>query len=145
MSGTPCGPQKYDPSLRSLLHQPIFMMQAAEYGFLYNPISDRQTMSVLVGRNLVRHGLRQTGAQRRMGPSAVIVDCPIPNRHLQMAFVEGNQEVQTFATKAAARSFVYGVRLWGSHRRSQNPYPQIGKALVNRLREDAVPIMMIKR
>ena len=29
----------------------------------------------------------------------------------------------------------------GSHRRSQNPYPQIGKALVNRLREDAVPIM----
>jgi len=37
-----------------------------------------------------------------MGPSAVIVDCPIPNRHLQMAFVEGNQEVQTFATKAAA-------------------------------------------
>src|SRR5215472_6043159 len=123
MSGTPCGPQKYDPSLRSLLHQPIFMMQAAEYGFLYNPISDRQTMSVLVGRNLVRHGLRQTGAQRRMGPSAVIVDCPIPNRHLQMAFVEGNQEVQTFATKAAAQSFAYGVRLWGSHRRWQNPLP----------------------
>jgi len=57
-----CGPQKYDPSLRSLLHEPIFMMQAAEYGFLYNPISDRQTMSVLVGRDLVRHGLRQTGA-----------------------------------------------------------------------------------
>src|SRR5215831_13614327 len=64
------------------------MMQAAEYGFLYNPISDRQTMSVLVGRNLVRHGLRQTGAQRRMGPSAVIVDCPISNRHLQTALVE---------------------------------------------------------
>jgi len=58
-----------------------------------------------------------------------------------MALVEGNQEVQTFATKAAAQSFAYGVRLWGSHRRSQNPYPQIGKALVHRLREDAVPIM----
>ena len=80
-------------------------------------------MAVLVGRNLVRHGLRQSGAQRRMGPSAVIVDCPIPNRHLQMALVEGNQEVQTLATKAAAQSFAYGVRLWGSHRRSQNPYP----------------------
>jgi len=85
-------------------------------------------VAVLVGRNLVRHGLRQTGAQRRMGPSAVIVDCPIPNRHLQMALVEGNQEVQTLATKAAAQSFAYGVRLGGSHRRWQNPYPQIGKA-----------------
>src|SRR5215469_14461439 len=58
-----------------------------------------------------------------------------------MALVEGNQEVQTFATKAAAQSLAYGVRLWGSRRRSQNPYPQIGKALVHRLREDAVPIM----
>src|SRR5215472_3133721 len=58
-----------------------------------------------------------------------------------MAFVEGNQEVQALATKAAAQSFAYGVRLRGSHRRPQNPYPQIGKALVNRLREDAVPIM----
>ena len=58
-----------------------------------------------------------------------------------MALVEGNQEVQTLATKAAAQWFAYGVRLWGSHRRWQNPYPQIGKALVHRLREDAVPIM----
>src|SRR5215471_11333180 len=58
-----------------------------------------------------------------------------------MALVEGNQEVQALATKAAAQSFAYGVRLRGSHRRPQNPYPQIGKALVNRLREDAVPIM----
>jgi hypothetical protein len=48
-------------SLCSLLHEPIFMMQAAEYGFLYNPISDRQTVSVLVERELVRIGLRQTG------------------------------------------------------------------------------------
>jgi hypothetical protein len=30
----PCGPQKQDPSLRNLLHDPIFMMQAAEYGSL---------------------------------------------------------------------------------------------------------------
>src|SRR5215471_18150093 len=133
--------QKKGPSLSSLLLEPIFMMQAAEYGSLDNLVSDRQTVAVLVGRNLVRHGLRQTGAQRRMGPSAVIVDGPIPNRHLQMALVEGNQEVQTFATKAAAQSFGYGVRLWGSHRRWQNPYPQMGKALVHRLREDAVPIL----
>ena len=55
-------PQKKGPSLCSLLPEPIFMMQAAEYGSLYNPISDWQTVSVLAGRNLVRHGLRQTGA-----------------------------------------------------------------------------------
>jgi hypothetical protein len=38
------------------------MMQATEYGSLHNPVPDRQTMSVLVGRNLLRNLLRQTGA-----------------------------------------------------------------------------------
>ena len=36
-----CGPQKYDPSLRSLLHEPIFMMQAAEYGPPHNPVRSK--------------------------------------------------------------------------------------------------------
>jgi hypothetical protein len=36
------------------------MMQAAEYGALRNPVSDGQSVSVLVGRGLVRDGLRQT-------------------------------------------------------------------------------------
>jgi hypothetical protein len=53
---------KKDPSLRSLLHEPIFMMQAAEYGSPYDPAPNRQTVSVLVGGNLLRDGLRQTGA-----------------------------------------------------------------------------------
>jgi hypothetical protein len=60
-------PQKKGPSLCSLLPEPIFMMQVAEYGSLYNPISDWQTVSVLVGRNLVRHGLRQTGPNDECG------------------------------------------------------------------------------
>src|SRR5215471_17303250 len=76
-----------------------------------------------------------------MRPPPVIVDGPIADRHLQMALVERNQEVETFATKAAAESFAHRIRLWGPHRRPQNPYPQVAKALVNRLREDAVPIM----
>jgi hypothetical protein len=80
-----CGAQK-NLSLRSLLHQPVFMMQAAEYGSLLNPVPDRQTVSVLVGGNLLRLGLRQTRAQRRMRPPPVMADCPIPNRHLQLAF-----------------------------------------------------------
>src|SRR5215467_9686804 len=76
-----------------------------------------------------------------MGSTPVIVDRPIPNRHLQMAFVEWNQEVQTFATKATAESFAYRVRLWGPQRRPQNPYTQIGKTSVDIRREYGVAIV----
>src|SRR6516225_2994394 len=76
-----------------------------------------------------------------MGSPPVIVDRPIPNRHLQMAFVEWNQEVETFATKAAAESFAHRVRLWGPQRRTQNPYTQICKTPVDIRREYAVAIV----
>src|SRR5215471_16903291 len=76
-----------------------------------------------------------------MGPPPVIVDRPIPNRHLQMAVVERKQEVETFATKAAAESFAHRVRLWGPRRRPQNPYTQIGKTSVDIRREHAVAIV----
>src|SRR6516164_7480211 len=76
-----------------------------------------------------------------MWPSAVIVPGPLSNNHLQMVLVEGNQEVETFATKAAAESLAHRVRLWGPHWRTQNPYTQIGKTLVDIRREDAVPIV----
>ena len=58
-----------------------------------------------------------------------------------MALVERKQEVETFATEAAAQSLAYRVRLWGSHWRSQNPYAQIPKTLVDLLSEDTVPIV----
>jgi hypothetical protein len=57
-----------------------------------------------------------------------------------MALVEWNQEVQTLATKALAQSLAYGV-LRRSHRRPQNSYTQMGKTLIDSLREDAVPIV----
>src|SRR5215471_3840505 len=76
-----------------------------------------------------------------MGSPPVIVDRPIPNRHLQMAFVERKQEVETFATKAAAESFAHRVRLWGPQRRPHNPYTQIGKTSVDIRREYAVAIV----
>jgi hypothetical protein len=59
---SPCGAQKQHPSLRGLLREPVFVMQAAEYGSLHHLVSDRQTVSVQVGRKLVRDGLRHTGA-----------------------------------------------------------------------------------
>ena len=79
-----------------------------------------------------------------MWPPAVIVRGPIPgreplagrpdNNHLQMAFVEWNQEVETFATQTAAEPLAHRVRLGGPHRRPQNPYTQIGKTLVDMMR-----------
>jgi hypothetical protein len=44
---------------------------------------------------------------------AVIVHSPVPNSHVKMAFVEWNQEVETFATKAAVESLAHRVRLLG--------------------------------
>ena len=54
--------RRKDPLLRSLLHEPLFMMQAAEYGSLHNPVPGRQTVSVFVAAKLLRHRLRQAGA-----------------------------------------------------------------------------------
>ena len=62
-----CVPQKYDRSLRSLLCEPIFAMKAAEYSSLHNLVSDRQSVSVLVGRNLVRHGSARPGPNAACG------------------------------------------------------------------------------
>ena len=76
-----------------------------------------------------------------MRPPAVIVHGPIPNRDLKMALVEWNQEVETFATKAATQSLAHRVRLWGPHRRTQNLYTQVCKTLVDICREDAVTIV----
>ena len=76
-----------------------------------------------------------------MRPPSVIVRRAVPNSHLQMPFVEWNQEVQTLPAKAAAELLADRVRHRVSHRRPQNPYTQIGKALVDFLGEDAVSIV----
>lgn len=76
-----------------------------------------------------------------MWPPAIIVRGSIANSHLQMAFVEWDQKVETFATETAAQSLAHRVRFRGAHRRSQNPHPQIGKTLVDILREDAVAVV----
>ena len=57
-----CNAQKLDPTLRSLLRETIFVMQAAQYGSLHHTVSERQPASVLGGRDIVRDGLRQTRA-----------------------------------------------------------------------------------
>ena len=76
-----------------------------------------------------------------MRPAPVIVAGPIPNSHSQMTFVEWNQEIQTFASKAPAHPLAHCVRLGGSHRRPQNSYPQIRQTLVDVFSKDAIAIM----
>src|SRR5260370_29977342 len=76
-----------------------------------------------------------------MRSPSVVVRRPFPNSHLQMPLVEWNQGVETLPAKAAAESLAQRVRLRGSHRRPQNPYTQIGKALVDILGEYAVSIV----
>src|SRR5215469_13074616 len=76
-----------------------------------------------------------------MRPPPVIVDCPIPNRHLQMAFVEANQEVETFTTQAAAQSLAHRVCLGGSHRCPLNSNTQVRETLVELMSEDAIAIV----
>ena len=69
---------------------------------------------MLVGRHVLRHGLRQTGPNAECGLPPVMVVCPIPNNHLQMALVQWNQEVKTLATKAppsgSHTEFAFGAR-----------------------------------
>ena len=116
-------------------------MQVAEYGSFYHPVSDGQTVSVRVGRHALRRGLRQIGSQRRMWPPAVVRRGPLTNNLLEMTFVERNQEVQTFPTKAPAQSLAHRVGLGGSHGRPQNSHPQVRQTLVDVLSEDAVAIV----
>ena len=76
-----------------------------------------------------------------MRPSGVIIRGPLTNDFLEMTFVEGNQETETFATKAPAHSLAHRVGLGGSHGRPQDSHPQVSETLVDVLTEDAVAIV----
>ena len=76
-----------------------------------------------------------------MWPPVVIMRGPLTNNLLEMTFVEGHQEVKTFAAKAPAQSLAHRVCLGGSHGRPQNSHPQVRQTLVDLLSEDAVAIV----
>jgi hypothetical protein len=52
-------PQRRKPSLSSLLHQEILMMQAAKHGRLHNAQAAWQLVSVTAGRNALVDGFRE--------------------------------------------------------------------------------------
>jgi hypothetical protein len=66
---------------------------------------------------------------------------PFTNNPLEMTFVEGDQEVETFPTKAPTHSPAHRVGLGGSHGRPQDSHPQVSETLVDVLSEDAVAIV----
>src|SRR6516225_3560006 len=74
-----------------------------------------------------------------MRPPLVIVRGPLTKNHLQMAFVEGNQKVETFTTKAPAQSLAHRARL--RSRPPQNSDTQVRETLVDLLNEDAIAIV----
>jgi hypothetical protein len=58
-----CRPQKENSSLGGLLHQAIFMMQAAKHRRLHNTVTGGQFMSVAALRNAVLGGFRYSRAE----------------------------------------------------------------------------------
>src|SRR5215471_6324030 len=76
-----------------------------------------------------------------MWPPTVIMRGPLANNPLERTFVQGKQEIQTFATKAPAQSLAHGVRLRRSHRRPQNSYTEVPQTPVDFRSEDAIAIL----
>src|SRR5215469_14663151 len=76
-----------------------------------------------------------------MWPPTVIMRGPLANNPSEMTFVEGNQEIETFATKAPAQSLAHRVRLRRSHRRPQNSYTKVRQTLIDFRSEDAIAIV----
>ena len=71
----------------------------------------------------------------------MVMDSPLPDSHLQMAFVERDEEVEALPTKTAAQPFANRIRLGRSHRRAQNHNAQIRQALVHLLGIDTIPVV----
>src|SRR5215469_9365105 len=95
------------------------MMQAAEHGSLHSRYPTGRLCQCWLG------GECSDVAQADRGLTPHRVAPPIPDYHLQSAFVEWNQEVEALPTKAPAKSFAHRVRLGSPHRRPQNSYTQV--------------------
>ena len=70
-----------------------------------------------------------------MRPAAVVVDSPFLDSHLQMAFVERDEEVEALPSKTAAQPFANRIRLGRSHRRA--PDRNALKTLLTRVEAEA--------
>jgi hypothetical protein len=115
------------------------VMRAAEYGSLHDLVSDWQTVSVLVGRDLVRDGLRQTGALARNAVSPGL-SCVVQSRRIICRWRSWKGIKKSRRRLPPSRSHTE-FTVWGPQRRPQNSRTQVRKALVDVVSEDAIAIV----
>src|SRR5215471_11894846 len=78
--------KKKEATLSGLLHQAIFMMQAAKHRCLHNAVTGWHLVPVVACRNLALVGFGQAKDLMTNEAAPVVMDYPLGDRHLQMAF-----------------------------------------------------------
>src|SRR5262245_8958250 len=76
-----------------------------------------------------------------MRPAPVVMDYPLCDRHLQMAFVDRDQEVEALAPPASAQPFTDCVGPGRPNRSSKNSHSAVRHFLIQLLGEDGVPVV----
>ena len=71
-----------------------------------------------------------------MGPASVVMGCPLFDKHLQMAFVDRDQEVEALAAQASAQPFTDGVCPGRPNGSSKNSHSEARHFLVQPPGED---------
>ena len=112
------------PVLRNNLRgdqlESIFVMEAAENWSGCDAMSARKLVAGRPWhRPLCRLGNPRT--ETRVGAAVIVMRHPHTQNLSQMALVERNQMVKTFATHGADHTLTKRVRLWHTGRRLQDP------------------------
>src|SRR5215469_13778070 len=76
-----------------------------------------------------------------MRPAPVVMDYPLGDRYLQMAFVDRDQEVEALAAQASAEPFTDCVGPGRPNRSSKHSHSQACHFLIQPLGEDGVSIV----
>ena len=100
-----CGAQKFNPALRSLLFQAIFMMQAAENGRRGNAVAGGKFMSVEADRDGRLNRFRNAWPERGMRTAAIVMNGELGEGSSQMAFIDRNQVIEALASNRSDQPF----------------------------------------
>ena len=96
--------------LRSLLLQPVFVMQPAEHRRRCDAVPDGELVSVRAGRDLGMGWFRNSWPQRGVWAASVVMDLELSHDPPQMPFVDRNQEVETLAADGPDQTLAVGIR-----------------------------------
>src|SRR5215831_13506606 len=76
-----------------------------------------------------------------MRPAPVVMDYPLGDRHLQMAFVDRDPEVEALASQASAQPFTDCVGPGRPNRSWKNSHSEVRHFLTQLLGEDGFPVV----